>query len=783
MKQKLLILVFILLNITVFSQITVNEGFESNSTPNGWAYSGFEQVSTSGTACTGTKAISANLYGVSVPTSTASVAFNANNSNGQAINISFKYKAEATNTSNPVVTGNFKVEYSFDNGSSYYLVGSAINLTGSVITCTNFTGTIPVNTSSSNSNLKFRITAKNENSGDWKLIIDDVVLNQAILCTGPSNSSVSNIQTTSAKINWSSTYTPSNGFEVYYTTSYTAPTATTIPSLSGISNTYVVLNSLEQGVRHYVYIRSNCGSQVSPWVLAGGNSFITLCGSWDLPYFQDFNSIPPMYLPPCHRTDNVAGAAWWVNPIETQNYGSGNALGTPDNTWFFTKGLNLQAGVTYMLKYNRPRKRVNSRKRLKIAYGLTQDYMLMTNIIYNQTAPYNADSGQEIFYFTPAQSAVYYLGFNTSGSGFGDESYSIAIDDISLDVATSCRIVENASVSSITQTSATVEWSAPSIIPSGGYDLYYSTDDAYPSSSVIPNYQGITNLSQDLSSLEPGKRYFVWLRSRCSSAQFSDWKRFHFSTACQTYVTTPYIEDFEKSFVGEIPNCTSMEYILPQITETIAEVRYKYNANWPSKVLVRDYDYNTVNSWFFTKPIYLESGRQYKMTYLYGIIGSYSPYYQLQLKVAFGNLPNSASMINIIQDYQAVQSPNSSAEHLFSVPATGIYYIGFNDKKDNTYNYLIMDNISITDNGVLATNDIDRNSDTNVYPNPFRDKISISDIKDIKSIEIKDVSGRLIKSLAVAKEISLGELNSGVYFISLQYKDGFVKTIKIVKNN
>lgn len=783
MKQKLLITLVILLNITVFSQITVNESFENNTIPNGWVYSGFEQVSTSGTACTGTKAISANLYGVSVPTSTASVAFNANNSNGQAINISFKYKAEAANTSNPVVTGNFKVEYSFDNGSSYYLVGSAINLTSPVTTCTNFTGTIPVNTSSSNSNLKFRITAKNENSGDWKLIIDDVILNQAILCTSPSNTSVTNIQTTSAKINWSSTYTPSNGFEVYYTTSYTAPTATTIPSLSGISNTYVVLNSLEQGVSHRFYIRSNCGSQVSPWVLAGGNSFTTLCGSWDLPYFQDFNSIPAMYLPPCHRTENTGTGFWEVGSIDTQNYGSGNAIGvgSSNQKWFFTKGFNLQAGVTYILKYNRPRTKANSGLKLEVAYGLTQNYMGMTNIIKDETVPYNADSGQEIFYFIPPQSAVYYLGFNCTG--YDASLNRFYLDDISLDVATSCRIVENASVSSITQTSATVEWSAPSIIPSGGYDLYYSTDDAYPSSSVIPNYQGITNLSQDLSSLEPGKRYFVWLRSRCSSAQFSDWKRFHFSTACPTYVTTPYIEDFEKSFVGEIPNCTSMEYIIPQITETIAEVRYKYNANWPSKVLVRDYDYNTVNSWFFTKPIYLESGRQYKMTYLYGIFGSHNPFYPLQLKVAFGNLPNSASMTNIIQDYQAVQSPNSSAEHLFSVPATGIYYIGFNDKKNNTFSYLIMDNISITDNGVLATNDIDRNSDVNIYPNPFRDKISISDIKDIKSIEIKDVSGRLIKSLAVAKEISLGELKTGVYFISLQYKDGFVKTIKIVKNN
>ncbi|WP_326982836.1 fibronectin type III domain-containing protein [Chryseobacterium sp. MYb264] len=785
MKQKLLILLITFLNITVFSQIAVNEGFENNSVPNGWVYSRFEQLNSAGIACTGTGAISGNVYGVSLPTSASSVEFNSNNSNGQIINISFKYKAEATNPSNSIVTGNVKVEYSFDNGSTYYLVGSTINLTSPINTCTNFTGTIPANTSSLNSNLKFRITARNENAGDWKLIIDDVVLSQTLSCVDPTNTSVSNIQTNSAKINWSSTSIPSNGFDIYYSTSSTSPTSATVPLLIGVQGTSVILNSLQQATYYYVWIRSNCSSQVNQWVLVSGTAFRTLCGSWDLPYFENFNSIIPGDMPACHLRENLAGGAWWVSAIKSQNYGSGNAIGIGDyGRWFFTKALNLHAGVTYILKYNRPTNRINSKMRLKIAYGLSQNWSAMTNILKQETVPYNADSGQEILYFTPTQSAVYYLGFYGSKSSDGSTtgfSDVLFLDDISLNVATNCRTVENLSVSSITSTSATIEWVAPSIIPSLGYDVYYSTDNAYPSNSIVPNYQGVTNLSQDLNALEPGEKYFVWVRSRCSSTEFSDWKRVPFSTACSPYVATPYLENFENSFIGELPNCTSMEYILPQVGYEQAEVNYINKVEWPSKVFAGSSNFN-LNSWFFTKGIYLESGRQYKMAYLYGASYS-SSYTNLRLKVAFGNLPNSASMTNIINDYpNNLPALSNSAEHLFSVSTTGIYYFGFNAIKNNSSdNRLILDNISIIDNGVLAVNDIDRKNDISVFPNPFDNNLFISNITDVKSIEIKDVSGRLIKILSVTKEIHLDTLNSGIYFISLKYKDGSTKTFKTVK--
>ncbi|MFN1219505.1 GEVED domain-containing protein [Chryseobacterium kwangjuense] len=84
---------------------------------------------------------------------------------------------------------------------------------------------------------------------------------------------------------------------------------------------------------------------------------------------------------------------------------------------------------------------------------------------------------------------------------------------------------------------------------------------------------------------------------------------------------------------------------------------------------------------------------------------------------------------------------------------------------------------------VLGTSDVyaDKKADISVYPNPFTDKIRISDIKDAKSIIISDASGRQVKRLQPADELNLSDLNAGLYLITIQMQDGSVKTAKAIK--
>lgn len=80
----------------------------------------------------------------------------------------------------------------------------------------------------------------------------------------------------------------------------------------------------------------------------------------------------------------------------------------------------------------------------------------------------------------------------------------------------------------------------------------------------------------------------------------------------------------------------------------------------------------------------------------------------------------------------------------------------------------------------LAVSDVNKNK-VSVYPNPFADVLKVSDVKDVKSITITDLSGRTVSTLAPAAELQLGHLKSGLYIVTLKYNDGTVKTLKAIK--
>ncbi|UFH31982.1 T9SS type A sorting domain-containing protein [Chryseobacterium sp. C-71] len=83
---------------------------------------------------------------------------------------------------------------------------------------------------------------------------------------------------------------------------------------------------------------------------------------------------------------------------------------------------------------------------------------------------------------------------------------------------------------------------------------------------------------------------------------------------------------------------------------------------------------------------------------------------------------------------------------------------------------------------VLGTADIVKNDKVKAFPNPFADVLNISDVKNVKSISIVDIAGRVVKTIdKPSTSLQLRELNSGMYMVILNMNDGSRQTIKAIK--
>lgn len=167
--RKILSIVSFAASLFASAQINLSEGFENTT------YPGFTNVSffrsSVITACVGTYVLNRNFWsgGTVGSTTYASTA-----SNGGKLDISFKYKTHIY--SGGSVNGTMKVEYSTDGGNTYSAI-QTINLS-SVISCTNFTATLPQGTVAAGSDFRLRVSGQ-WTSGDYWLVLDDFKITQS----------------------------------------------------------------------------------------------------------------------------------------------------------------------------------------------------------------------------------------------------------------------------------------------------------------------------------------------------------------------------------------------------------------------------------------------------------------------------------------------------------------------------------------------------------------------------------------------------------------------------
>lgn len=86
------------------------------------------------------------------------------------------------------------------------------------------------------------------------------------ICYVPTGLTVNSSTSASAAISWSASPSSPSGYDIYYNTSNTSPTSSTVPVLQNVSGLSTTVSSLLPAMTYYIWIRSNCGTgNVSVW--------------------------------------------------------------------------------------------------------------------------------------------------------------------------------------------------------------------------------------------------------------------------------------------------------------------------------------------------------------------------------------------------------------------------------------------------------------------------------------------------------------------------------------
>ncbi len=115
------------------------------------------------------------------------------------------------------------------------------------------------------------------------------------------------------------------------------------------------------------------------------------------------------------------------------------------------------------------------------------------------------------------------------------------------------------------------------------------------------------------------------------------------------------------------------------------------------------------------------------------------------------------------------------------LPGTSVFQVGFGTfGGEGTFyvdNIFFSKTISTSISNTL-TNDV------SIYPNPMKDQLNINSESEIKSIEIYNIMGQLVKNIStnsLEKVIDMSSFAAGNYFVSVKLANGLISTQKIVK--
>ena len=348
-------------------------------------------------------------------------------------------------------------------------------------------------------------------------------------CLDPTDLAVSDVTTTTASVTW----TANNG-ETAWEYQVVESGATPAETGTATSDNPLALTGLTANTAYDVYVRANCGDGVtSAWVMVSFTTPLTTQTSF--PYCSSFDTDLGDW-----STEVTQGTSNWESASSSNNsvaaysgggsayYYSGNYNG--DSSVLISRPMDITALASPQVTF----------QIANPSWGADQDVL---EVWYKATA---ADAWSvlgtysdatttfsEVTLNLPNASNDYYIAFNAT-SGYG---YGVLIDDVCIAEAPSCIDPTDLTVADITQTTASVTWTANNGESAWEYQVVES--------GVAPDATGTATSDNPLAltGLTENTLYDVYVRANCDADGTSEWVTVSFTT-----LPAPIVPDYTNDF-------------------------------------------------------------------------------------------------------------------------------------------------------------------------------------------------------------------------------------------
>lgn len=288
MKKITLVLFAFFLSWQINAQVNYSYDWEPQTPAmGGWTSgSSYTFFRSETTPCDGSASARNNLFSNQTAALTSPL---IPNSNGGIVTLTFDYKVtkfSSNTTGAPANQMGIDVQSSNSSSGPWNTVES-IGEANHVVSATCAAKTVTF--SALPGNLYIRFLTKSPNGADVYYYFDTITVTQgaAPSCIPPTTIVASNVTASTAVVSWTVSSTiPANGYEYYYSAVNEAPTVAGTAKAGLTAN----LTGLSSNTSYYVWMRSMCDA-TSAW--NGPILFKTLCSSFDIPFYEKFNSDSP----------------------------------------------------------------------------------------------------------------------------------------------------------------------------------------------------------------------------------------------------------------------------------------------------------------------------------------------------------------------------------------------------------------------------------------------------------------------------------------------------------